>query len=46
MIKEALWVGWMDGMGLVIIGHRYSKSTFGANNDISGPHSHCEQMTE
>ena len=35
MIKEALWMdgwdgmGWMDGM--VIIGHRWSKSTFGAN---------------
>ena len=27
MIKEALW----DGM--VIIGNRYSKSTFGANNN-------------
>ena len=31
MIKEALWDG-MDGLDLmVIIGHRYSKSTFGAN---------------
>ena len=33
MIKEALWLngwnGWMDGM--VVIGRRYSKSTFGAN---------------
>ena len=28
MIKEALWVGW-DWM--VIIGHKYSKSTFDAN---------------
>ena len=36
----------MDGMGLVTIGHRYSESTFGANNDISGPQSHREQMTE
>ena len=36
----------MNGMGLVIIGHRYSKSTSGANNDISGPQSHREQMTE
>ena len=26
--------GWLDGM--VIIGHRYSKSTFGANNNING----------
>ena len=34
MIKEALWVGWMDGMGLVIIGNRSSKSTFGANNYV------------
>ena len=25
-----MWVGW-DGVGLVIIGQRYSKSTFGAN---------------
>ena len=33
MIKEALWVGWMDGIGMVIIGHRSSKSTFGANNE-------------
>ena len=33
MIKEALW----DGMGLgwmVIIGHRYSKSIFGANKTL------------
>ena len=30
-----LCVGWMDGM--VFIGHRSSKSTFGAKNDIS-PH--------
>ena len=30
MIKEALWVDGWDGM--VIIGHRSSKSTFGANN--------------
>ena len=29
---EMRWIG-SDGMGLVIIGHRYSKSTFGANND-------------
>ena len=33
MIEEALWeemgLGWM-----VIIGHRYSRSTFGANNMI------------
>ena len=33
-------VGWMvlmgwDGMGLIIIGRRYSKSTFGANNAIN-----------
>ena len=28
MIKEALWVDGWDGM--VIIGHRSSKSTFGA----------------
>ena len=27
-------MGW-DGMGLIIIGHRYSKSTFGANNAIN-----------
>ena len=27
--------GWMDGIGSdVIIGHRYSKSTFGANNEM------------
>ena len=26
------WVGW-DGVGLVIIGQRYSKSTFGANKE-------------
>ena len=34
MIKEALWVGCdgMDGIGMVIIGRRYSKSTFSANN--------------
>ena len=25
-----MWVGW-DGVGLVILGHRYSKSTLGAN---------------
>ena len=35
IIKDALWVdNWMDGMGwdrMVIIGHRSSKSTFGAN---------------
>ena len=33
MIKEALWVGWdgMDGIGMVITGHRESKSTFSAN---------------
>ena len=33
MIKEALWVGrdGMDGIGMVIIGHRESKSTFSAN---------------
>ena len=30
MIKEPLWVGW-DGIGMGIIGHRYSKITFGAN---------------
>ena len=31
MIKEALWDG-MDGWDwMVIIGHRYSKGTFGAN---------------
>ena len=32
--KEALWMGW-DGIGMglmAIIGHRSSKSTFGANN--------------
>ena len=28
---EALWVGGWDGM--VIIGHRFSKGTFGANSD-------------
>ena len=29
-----MWVGWMDGLmdGMVIIGHRYSESAFGANN--------------
>jgi len=38
MIKEALWMdrwdgmGWMDG--IVIIGRRLSKGTFGANNGI------------
>ena len=31
MIKEALWVDGWDGM--VIIGHRFSKGTFGANSD-------------
>ena len=33
MIKEALWVGLggMDGIGMVIIGHGKSKSTYGAN---------------
>ena len=37
MIKEALWMdgwdgkGWMDGM--VIIGRRWSKSTFGVNKE-------------
>ena len=33
MIKEALWVGrdGMDGIGMVIIGHRETKSTFIAN---------------
>ena len=31
MIKEALWVDEWDGM--VIIGHRFSKGTFGANSD-------------
>ena len=32
MIKEALWVGrdGMDGIGMVIIGHGESKSTFSA----------------
>ena len=32
-----MWVGWMDGwdgIGMVIIGHRYSKSTFRANNEL------------
>ena len=34
MIKEVLWDG-MDGWDwMVIIGHRYSKSTFGVNNAI------------
>ena len=33
MIKEALWDG-MDGWDwMVIIGHRYSKSTFNANKE-------------
>ena len=27
-----MWVGW-DVMGLIITGHRYSKSTFGANKE-------------
>ena len=26
------WDGWTDGIGMVIIGHRFSKSTFGAND--------------
>ena len=26
------WMGWMGWDWMVIIGHRYSKSTFGANN--------------
>ena len=35
MIKEALWDG-MDGYDwMVIIGHRYSKSTLGADKDRS-----------
>ena len=34
MIKEALWLGLMDGIGMVIIGHRSSKSTFGATNIV------------
>ena len=34
MIKEALWMGWMDGIGMVIIGHRSSKGTFGAKKDL------------
>ena len=35
MIKEALWVGWdgMEGIWMVIIGHRQSKSAFSGNND-------------
>ena len=34
MIEEALWDG-MDGWDwMVIIGHRYSKRTFGANNKL------------
>ena len=34
MIKEALWDG-MDGWDwMVTIGHRYSKSNFGADNVI------------
>ena len=40
-----LYVGWMDGMGLmdgkgfmVSIGNRYSKSTFGANKSKFGAH--------
>ena len=33
MVKEVLWDG-MDGWDwMVIIGHRYSKSTFGANKE-------------
>ena len=40
MIKEALWDG-MDGWDwMVIIGHRYSESTFGANKvrkKVKGP---------
>ena len=37
MNKEAFGVEWdgMDGIGMVILGHRYSISTFGANNDIT-----------
>ena len=38
MVKEALWVdGWMEWMDgwIVIIGHRSSQSTFGANKVFS-----------
>ena len=30
-LSSLLYVGWLDGM--VVIGHRYSRSTFGAKND-------------
>ena len=41
-----IWDGWDEWDGISYRGHRYSKSTSGANNDISGPQSHREQMTE
>ena len=51
MIEEALWtdgwdwmgMGWM-GMGwMVIIGHRQSKVTFGANNALYALYLFCTQ---
>ena len=44
------WVGldgWMGWDGMVIIGHRSSKSTFGANKDkpkVIGPEEQNEQI--
>ena len=35
MIEEAFWVNRWDGIGMVIIGHRSSKSTFGANKGLT-----------
>ena len=40
MIKEALW----DGMALVIIGLRWSRTTFGAN-DMMSKHTQCGRQT-
>ena len=31
-LSSMLYVSWMGWDGMVIRGHRYSKSTFGANN--------------
>ena len=45
MIKEALWDE-MDGWDwMVIIGYRYSKSTFGANKKQSAPTKHAKDKS-